>query len=206
MTRYGMAIDTKRCVACATCVVGCKVENNCPEGILYSHVVNVGGVNPDSPSGTYPILEMSTYTISCQHCEKPACLGVCASGAIEKRDDGIVVQDLEKCIGCKLCLEACPYDGVRTLLEGDPVYYTDFAMGGIGAPDHLANTVEKCTLCVHRVDAGQQPFCVEVCPGRARVFGDLDDPESDISKLLASREHHQLQTEDGTGPSLYYLD
>lgn len=198
MTRYGMAIDKKRCVACNTCCVGCKVENNLPQDMWWNKVVNEGGANPDSPSGTYPTLAMST-------CMNPACVSVCPSEATYRdAETGIVMQDSEKCIGCGLCLEACPY-GVRTLQEGEPVHYTDFAIGGDGAPEHVAGTVEKCTFCHHRVSEGEQPFCVVVCPGRARTFGDLDDPDSDISKLVASRDYEQLNVDAGTGPSVYLL-
>ena len=205
MTHYGMAIDKKRCIACNTCCVGCKVENNLPENMWWNRVVNEGGENTDSPSGTYPELKMSAYTLSCQHCINPACVSVCPSEATYRdAETGIVMQDLDKCIGCNLCIEACPY-GVRTLQEDEPVYYTDFALGGEGAPGHIAGTVEKCTFCHHRVVNGEQPFCVEVCPARARTFGDLDDPDSDLSKLIASRECEQLQLDAGTGPSVYLL-
>lgn len=204
--RYGMAIDTKRCIACHTCSVGCKVENNLPEGIWWNTVVNVGGETPDSPTGTYPnLVPMWTYTMACQHCDNPACVAVCPSGATFKRDDGIVMQNPEQCIGCKLCIEACPYDGVRSYVDGEPLHYTDFNVGDADAVTHVANTVEKCTFCAHRVDRGEKPFCVEVCPGRARIFGDLNDPASDISQALASRAYDQLQVEDGTGPAIYLL-
>lgn len=205
MTRYGMAIDKKRCVACNTCCVGCKVENNLPQDMWWNRVVNEGGENPDSPSGTYPTLAMGAYTLSCQHCMNPACVSVCPSEATYRdAETGIVMQDADKCIGCNLCIEACPY-GVRTLQEGEPVYYSDFSFGGEGAPTHVAGTVEKCTFCAHRVEKGERPFCVEVCPARARTFGDLDDPNSDLSKLIAARDYEQLNVDAGTGPSVYLL-
>ena len=91
------------------------------------------------------------------------------------------------------------------MLEGEPTWVTAFPMGGPGAPAHIANTVEKCTFCHHRLLRGEEPFCVEVCPGRARVFGDLDDPESEISRLVASRDWDQLNTEAGTEPNVYLL-
>lgn len=203
--RYGMLIDTKRCIACHACSVGCKVENNLPNNVWWTSVVNVGGANPDEPEGTYPNLKMSAYTMSCQHCDNPACVAACPTGAAYKREDGIVMQDPELCIGCKACIEACPYQGVRTFIDGEPQHYTAFDTGDADALAHVANTVEKCTFCAHRVDRGEQPFCVEVCPGRARVFGDLNDPASEVSQLLAMREHRQLQVEDGTGPAVYLL-
>lgn len=207
MTRYGMAIDVNRCVACNACVTGCKIENNLPQGVWWNRVVNEGGENPDSPAGTYDKqdLKMSSYTLACQHCSNPACVAVCPSGAAHVDEEtGIVLGDPDKCIGCSMCLEACPY-GVRVMQEGEPVYYADFGFGAAGAPKHVANTVQKCTLCHHRVTKGDVPFCVEVCPGRARVFGDLDDPESDISKLVAARTVEQLKTDAGTEPNVYLL-
>ena len=115
------------------------------------------------------------------------------------------MQNTEECIGCQSCIEACPYEGVRTYVDGDPVSALDFPVGSVEAPVHLANTVEKCTMCYHRVSQGRVPACVEGCPARARVFGDLDDPESEISKLLAEREYTQLLPEEGTGPNVFYL-
>lgn len=208
MTRYGMLIDTKRCVACNSCVVGCKVENNLPMGMFYNRVVNEGGENPDSPSGTYGLgdLKMSTYTMACQHCTAPACEAVCPTGATYiDEETSLVLVDNEKCIGCGLCQEACPYD-VRRLQEDEPEYFTDFNIGGEGAPTHVKGTMEKCTFCHHRVVKGGQPFCVEVCPARARTFGDLDDPESEISQKLAGAEKsEQLKVEAGTEPNVYLL-
>lgn len=205
MTRYGMVIDTKRCVACATCVVGCKVENNLPQEMRWNRVINEGGENPDSPSGTYPELKMSCYTLSCQHCSEPACVDVCPTGASYVDEaTGIVLVDAEKCIGCSVCQEACPYD-VRQLQEGEPVYFTDFPVGGPGVAAHVADTMEKCTFCHHRLQRGELPFCVEVCPGRARFFGDLDDPASDASKALEGREVEQLRLDAGTAPNVYLL-
>lgn len=209
MARYGMAIDMKRCIACNTCSVACKIENNLPDGIWWTRVVHVGGgdATQEIPSGTYAAgdLAMSAYTLSCQHCAKPACVAVCANGSTFINDDGIVDFNPEECIGCDLCIEACPYDAVRVAIKGEPKYHLDFAVGDAQAKTHHANTVEKCTFCAHRVERGELPACVEACPGRARTFGDLSDPESDISKLVASREYMQLQTEDGTEPSIYLL-
>jgi molybdopterin-containing oxidoreductase family iron-sulfur binding subunit len=205
--QLGMLIDIKRCIACATCAVACKVENNLPNDLWYNRVINVGGDERDSPAGTYPDLTMSAYTFACQHCEAPACLAVCPAEAIIKREeDGLVVQDNEKCIGCKLCINACPYTGVRTFIEDEPAYYLGFPIGDVGAPSHTANTVEKCTFCLHRVDRGEQPACIDVCPGRARIFGDLNDPGSDIAQKLAARQHKQLLPEKGTNPSVYFLE
>jgi dimethyl sulfoxide reductase iron-sulfur subunit len=205
MTRYGMTVDTRRCSACNNCAMTCKVENNLPEGMWWNTARTKGGEYRYTPEGTYPDdLHITFFTFACQHCSEPACVAVCPTGASEKREDGIVVVDSEKCIGCDSCIAACPYDGVRTHLN-DPSWALDFPMGDAQAPEHRANTVEKCMFCTHRIDRGELPACVEICQAQARCFGDLDDPESDISKLVASREYDQLLPDQGTGPNIYFL-
>lgn len=204
--QLGMLVDEKRCIACTTCVIACKIENNLPIGMAWNRVINVGGEERDAPEGVYPLLSMSAYTLACQHCEAPACAAACPTGATYKREaDGIVMQDADICIGCRLCIEACPYEGVRTYLEDEPRFHLGFAVGGSGIPAHQEHTVEKCTFCSHRIDKGEQPACIPVCPGRARIFGDLNEAESEISQILAQRESRQLQVESQTRPSVYLL-
>jgi molybdopterin-containing oxidoreductase family iron-sulfur binding subunit len=148
---------------------------------------------------------MTYYTLACQHCSNPACVPVCPVEATYRRtEDGIVIQDNELCIGCKLCVEACPYQA-RTFYDEEPQWLLDFPVGDIDAPVHEKNFVTKCTFCVHRIDRGDRPACIDICPAQARFFGDMDDPDSDISKLLESREYTQLMTEMGTGPNVYLL-
>jgi molybdopterin-containing oxidoreductase family iron-sulfur binding subunit len=159
-----------------------------------------------TPAGEYPdSLSMGFYTLACQHCDAPSCLAVCPVEAIVKREDGIVIQDNEKCIGCKLCIEACPYEGVRSYIDGEPQFYLDFPAGDAEAMAHLPNVVEKCMLCAHRLDRGERPACVDLCRTMARFFGDLDDPDSEVSRAIASREYEQLLPEQGTGPNVYFL-
>ena len=112
--------------------------------------------------------------------------------------------DVEQCIGCESCIKACPYD-VRRLIENEPEYYTEFAIGDAAAPKHVANTVGKCDFCSGRLDRGDVPACMELCPGRARYWGDLDDPESEISKVLAGRTVEVMKEEEGTEPQFFYF-
>ena len=203
----GMVIDTGRCMACNSCAVACKVENNLPQGIWWNRIYNDGGPNLDSPAGKYPNLgKMMTITLACQHCENPACVKVCPVGATYKDSEtGVVRQDYQKCIGCRMCMAACPYTGVRSFNWEEPKPMIDFPTGDINVEKHQKHTVEKCTMCWHRLAQGYQPACIEACPARARYFGDFNDPDSDVSKLLATRKYKQLLPEKGTRPSVYYL-
>ena len=206
MAHYAIALDTHRCIGCFSCSVACKLENNLPDQVWYAEVKTVGGNAMHTPAGEYGSNTLSYQVTQCNHCDDPACVAACPTGATYKDEEtGIVMQNTEECIGCQSCIEACPYEGVRTYIDGDPIAALDFPVGSVEAPAHLANTVEKCTMCYHRVAQGRVPACVEGCPARARVFGDLDDPESEISKLLAEREYTQLLPEEGTGPNVFYL-
>ena len=204
--RLGFVIDTRRCVGCHTCAVACKGENNLPENVWWNRILTDGGDNPDSPAGVYPNLTMSNLTVNCQHCQNPACVKVCPVGATYKeKDTGVVRQDYDKCIGCRMCMAACPYTGVRSFNWEEPRYAYGFQAGDIDAPLHQKHVVEKCTMCWHRLAKGLQPACVEQCPGRARHWGDLDDLDSEVSRLIREREYKQLLPDEGTKPSVYYL-
>lgn len=204
--RLAMVIDTRRCMACNSCTVACKIENNLPNNTWWNRVMTVGGENLDSPEGTYPSLKMMNITVACQHCDNPACVKVCPVGATyQDPETGVVRQDYDKCIGCRMCMAACPYTGVRSFNWEEPQYHLDFAVGDADVSPHQKHTVEKCTFCWHRLAKGVQPACVEVCPARARHFGDLNDPESEVSKLIRNREYMQLLPERDTHPSVYYL-
>ncbi|MCR2036209.1 4Fe-4S dicluster domain-containing protein [Adlercreutzia mucosicola] len=207
MTKYGMAVDTKRCTGCNMCSMACRVDHNLPTEVLYSRAHTEGGEHFRQAGGTYPDqVTMKFYTLACQHCDDPACVEICPTGASQKREeDGLVLVDGEACIGCESCIAACPYEGVRTLVPQSPTYPLDFALGDAAAAEHLPNTVEKCTFCAERLDRGEKPLCIDICPAYARTFGDLDDPESEISKVLAAREHEQLLADQGTGPNVYFL-
>ena len=203
--QYGMVIDTRRCYGCNACAVACKLSNNLPKDVWWNTVLTEGGATRDTAGGTWPENEMRFYPKSCQHCRKPLCVAACPTGASRKRDDGIVSIDQGLCIGCRACIEACPYD-VRTLPEDDPAYYQDVALGQWDAPQHVAGKTEKCTFCSNLIDRGEEPACASACSVKARLFGDLDDPESAVSKALASgRAYTRLIEESGAEPSMYFL-
>lgn len=204
--RYGFVVDMQRCIGCHTCSIACRTENNLPNGVWYNRVVTEGGADMDTAGGEFPNATMSYVTVACQHCSNPACVEVCPTGATYKDEEtGIVHQQSDLCIGCQTCMQACPYEGVRTYLDGDPVYAYDFTAGDADAPAHQGFVVEKCTMCAHRIERDEKPACVAVCPTRARYWGDFDDPESEVSKLIATREYRRLLTDMGTEPNVYYL-
>ena len=190
-----MLVDTKRCIACNSCAVACKVENNLPKDIWWNRVMTVGGPHMDAPAGTYPNLEMYNVTVACQHCENPACVAVCPTGASHKLEDGTVQVDKEKCIGCQFCAMSCPY-GVRYLNEEERV-------------------VEKCTLCQQRTAQGELPQCVSQCCGMARWYGDAEqgiesfegprgERLGDFVNDFTEDQVYKL-TDVGNGPSMFYI-
>ncbi len=208
--RYGIAVDYRRCVGCGSCAVSCKMENNVPNEVWYLTVNTLGGKGTDTPAGEYGSNTINYQPFHCQHCDKPICAEVCPVGATYKDEDtGIVMQDIETCIGCRSCIEVCPYmavgAGVRTYVDAEPEFLVGFPVGNQVVPNHKANVTEKCTLCHQRVTDGGVPSCVESCPTYARTFGDLNDPESALSVLLAGREHEQILPDSGTGPNMFYL-
>ncbi len=176
--RYGMVIDLRRCVGCFSCQVTCKVENNVPFDDFRARV-NV------AERGTYPDVKRYFLPTLCNHCEKAPCVEVCPVQASYKREDGVVLVRVDRCIGCGYCIEACPYNA-RYL-------------------DPNLNVAEKCTFCVHRIDKGLPPACVHNCMGKARIFGDLNDQESEVSKLLNSVPTQVLKPEMGTHPNVFYI-
>jgi molybdopterin-containing oxidoreductase family iron-sulfur binding subunit len=203
--RYVMAINTTKCIGCHSCSVACKSNNNLPNTKWYNRVQTDGADGMDTVRGTYPDdLHMSFIPIACQHCDNPACKSVCPVEAINQREDGIITQDAEICIGCQLCLEACPYSA-RTFNEGQLEYVVDFPLGDWDAPAHVPITAEKCTFCAHRIDRGDKPACMEFCPASARVWGDIDDPNSEVSKYIEGKTTYKYLEEEGTLPSTVYV-
>lgn len=204
--RYGMVIDLDRCLGCHTCAVACRIENNLPQQTWWNRICTDGGAELDTPAGQFPNTSLSYVPIACQHCENPACTKVCPVGATYKDEEtGAVRQDYDRCIGCRMCMAACPYTGVRSFNWEEPTYMMDFSTGDPDVPKHQKHVVEKCTLCYHRLVKDEKPFCIQACPGRARFFGDLDDPDSKVSQMIRERPTHQLLPEKSTNPAIYYL-
>lgn len=204
MALFGMAIDMTRCFGCQTCSVACKMANNLPSGMWFNRVETIGGIHPETPSGTFPNCSLSYAPISCQHCENAPCVAVCPTGATHVDERGIVIIDADTCIGCKSCIEACPYE-VRTFVDDSFSHYLDISVGEFDAPGHKIGTVEKCTFCSNLLARGEEPACMQLCPGRARYWGDLDDPDSEISKAISGRKIKFCLEEEGTSPKVYYL-
>jgi Fe-S-cluster-containing dehydrogenase component len=179
--RYAIVLDTSRCIDCKACTVACKTENDVPLGLENYR----NWVAQDELRGSFPNLGQSFTPGQCNQCRKPPCHKVCPTKATEIGEGGIITVNENRCIGCKYCMAACPYDAR---------FYNE----ELGATD-------KCTFCLHRVVAGRLPACVETCPTKVRVFGDLNDPKSEVSLLLVKYQHRVSKPEMGTGPALYYL-
>lgn len=178
--RYAFAAIVSRCIDCKACMVACTAENNVPVQFHRNWVKWIG------PKGKFPDVGLSFEPGNCNHCDNPPCERVCPTGATYKdEENGLVLIDYDKCIGCKYCMMACPYDA----------RYFDEERG----------VVDKCTACIQRLQKGEQPACVATCIGGARYFGDLNDPESEISKLLAKNRTYVVYEDSGAGPAFYYI-
>ena len=176
--RLGMAVDTRRCLHCDACVVACKAENEVPAGRSRNWVV-------EREAGTFPAIGVRIEPGQCMQCENAPCVKVCPTGASYVDANGVVLVNPDDCIGCRYCIEACPYDAR---------YF-----------DEESGTVDKCTFCAHRVASGQPPACVLTCPAKVRVFGDLDNPQSPVARLAAEGGRAVLKPEAGTRPKIFYL-
>ncbi len=177
-TRWGLVIDLERCILCHGCSVGCKVHNVLPRQMWWNEVITV-----DS-SGSFPHAGVYGLPRSCMHCRNAPCVAVCPTNASQRREDGIVIIDEEKCVGCKYCMVACPY-GARSFNQDKGV-------------------VQKCNLCLSRLSEGRLPVCVESCIGGARVFGNLEDPASEAYMLIHTRHAVCLHPQLGTEPAVFY--
>jgi Fe-S-cluster-containing dehydrogenase component len=222
--RWAMVIDLRKCVGCQACTIGCVAENKLPPGVVYRPVVQ-------REVGEYPNVAIHFLPRPCMQCEHPSCVPVCPVHATWKRPDGVVVIDYDKCIGCRYCLNACPY-AARTSDFGR--YYTtgeaqgaapgsDGSISGSPAPweglpsneygkqwirkDHgsPAGNARKCHFCLHRLDQGLLPVCVTTCIGRATYFGDMRDPESLVTELVTRHNVQTLLPHWDNKPNCYYI-
>jgi len=179
MPRYAMAIDLRACIGCHACTIACKAEHDIPIGVWRCWVKEVEkGLFPDTRREFLPVL--------CNQCGDAPCENICPTGALFRRRDGIVDLDADWCIGCKSCMAACPYDQIFI--------------------DPNTNTAEKCNFCANRLESGIEPACVVVCPTQCRVFGDVDDPSSKISRLTAREPITVRKPEYNTRPNIYYVE
>ncbi|OJX71324.1 sulfate reduction electron transfer complex DsrMKJOP subunit DsrO [Magnetospirillum sp. 64-120] len=195
--RWGLLIDTSKCdQGCTACVDACKTEMGLPAldrpatDAQYIRKVDVR----DPKTGN-----QHSLPVMCQHCAKPPCVDVCPTGASMKRADGIVLVDRHICIGCRYCMMACPYKA-RSFAHEDQTGQSAHNPRGKGC-------VEGCTLCAHRIDAGGQPACVEACSkegGAAMLFGDLNDPKSEISQRISKEATSRIRADLGVDPAIRY--
>lgn len=176
--RYALVIDSRKCINCKACAVSCRAQNKVPLG-KYRNWLN------EETKGEWPKRTALFEPEQCHHCAEPACVRVCPTGASRQRSDGIVFVSPPDCVGCRYCMIACPYDA-------------RFFREDIGV-------VEKCDFCMRRVDHGELPACVDTCPGKVRVFGDIRDSASKLHELLERRQYRVKKAEAGTGPQIYYL-
>lgn len=220
-----MVIDTRKCVGCHSCTIGCVAENKLPPGVVYRPVVT-------EEFGQFPNVQLRFTPRPCMQCDQPPCVPVCPVKATWKRPDGVVAIDYDKCIGCRYCLTACPY-GARTSDFGE--YYTDGAEGSLTADgvqptlaadarvweqrssheygkhwdrrDHQSpmGNARKCHFCLHRLEVGQLPMCATTCIGRATYFGDANDPDSLVTELITKNNVQTLLPHKGTKPRVFYI-
>ncbi len=182
MSKYIFVVDVDRCIGCKGCQVSCKIENGVALGAGRNHVYDVG------PTGVFPNLEMYFLTVMCQQCENPSCVKVCPTNACYiNEEDKVISIDKDKCIACHACEKSCPYNAITFNKE--------------------LRVMDKCNICTQLRQAGEVPACVKNCSGSALHFGDIEDPESDVSKLLVSVDEKDIHKLPDTGnhPSNYYI-
>ena len=211
MTRWGIVADLNRCVGCQTCTAACKHANATAPGVQWRKVLDI-------EAGEFPDVRRAFLPVGCMHCDDAPCLDVCPSTATRKRADGLVTIDYDLCIGCGYCIVACPYQARSKVTEPARAYGGEQMRHEAAREDPARlNVAQKCTFCVDRVDAGlargevpgvdgeATPACVNSCIASALHFGDLADPESNVSRLLAGNESFTMHPELGTGPGIHYL-
>ena len=179
ITKYGFVIDNRRCIGCHACTVACKAEHDDPIGVNKTWVKYI-------EKGEFPNTQRNFSVMRCNHCDDSPCTDVCPVTALWEREDGIVDFDTERCIGCKACMQGCPYDALYI--------------------DPNTHTAAKCNYCSHRVDSGREPACVTVCPEDAIIAGDVEDPDAEITQTISNQEVQARKPEKGTEPKLFYVD
>lgn len=226
--KLAMVIDLQRCTGCGACTIACKNENNVQEGFAWAYRIR-------ETKGTFPNVRYNYMPTLCNHCAKAPCVRICPSGAMHKADGDITAHTPEKCIGCKSCISACPYVVIsfnskeghkfwrddNKLINGcteSPRQVTQKARGEVipyynpdrerdlkGSGLRYKGIIEKCTFCDHRLKRGLLPYCVERCPAEARIFGDLNNPNSAVRKILGKYRARRLREHLGTEPKIYYV-
>ncbi len=226
--KLGMVIDLQRCTGCGGCIISCISENNIQTGVTWAKKIS-------KTVGKFPNVRMEFIPTLCNHCEKAPCVRACPTKAMHKGDGNITAHDTEKCFGCRTCKMMCPYDVISTNIKDThrfwrddkatikgctsspreltkkvngnliPYYNADKEKTYEGAPLRYKGIAEKCTFCDHRVPEGKLPFCVVSCPANARIFGDLNDPKSEVSKLLQKYKPMRLKEDLGTEPKVFYI-
>ncbi|MFB0507760.1 MAG: 4Fe-4S dicluster domain-containing protein [Thermodesulfobacteriota bacterium] len=206
-------IDVKKCVGCAACIAACQTENRTPPGVVYRPVIH-------EELGKYPNVTRRHIPRLCNHCDNPPCTPVCPVDATYKRADGIVVMDYNRCIGCRYCLSACPYNsrlfdfgefyakgkGFFPIMPYENVHTYEYK---VNWKRHKGKSpvgnVRKCHFCLHRIERGLLPACLVTCLGGVNYFGDSNDSKSLVSKLISQPNVIRLREEVGTDPQVYYL-
>jgi len=201
--KYGQFIDLKKCIGCAACVMACKVENGTPHKTYWLNMFF-------KEVGEYPTVKRYHMPAGCMQCQNAPCVQMCPTGASYYNENGVVLVNFDLCIGCRTCSNACPYMA-RHFNELDPHTSSYWGEGEDATPNQVMRAdrnpqgrVSKCTFCVERVSEGDVPKCVQTCLVAARVFGDLDDPESEISQKIRNLNATGYRSELGTNPSVFY--
>lgn len=199
--RYGMLIDLTKCVGCNACTVACRNHNGTPSGVSLHKIMKY-------EVGKFPHSKMKFLPMPCMQCENAPCEKACPIGATVKRPDGIVEVLADQCMGCRGCVTACPYDArqfvweIKNYYEQAPVTLFEKKRH----KEYQQGTVVKCTFCLNRLEKGLEPACVTTCPSQCRVFGDLDDPSSELSKAIAAGNARPFREDLETNPSVYYIN
>jgi len=204
MVRYGMVLDLSSCIGCKACMAACSIENQTPfwNANIEKFRTRILDIKYEN--------KIKFFATICMHCEDPPCVHVCPTGAsyIDEKNGRLVLINYDRCIGCGYCIIACPYQA-RYKIEREDV--NEMSNRFIGERIHVVPHVDKCTFCVHRLtdenlpEEFKEPACVTTCVGHVRIFGDLDDPNSEVSRLINTGRAKPLHPEAGTHPKVYYI-